>query len=212
MSEELKKVEAPKVYQAINNVSNELLSGIQKGSKNQMQGFMFRGIDAVYNALSPALVKHKLVIAPRIKSREVVERKTARGGALFYVVVEAEFDFISSEDGSIHTVTNFGEAMDSGDKATNKAMSIAYKYAAFQTFCIPTEDTSIDPDSEVHDVAPQEDVMQYIKDMSNSDDLESLKHAFGVAWSSLNDPANKAKIKEFYDNRKGVLSKDSEDV
>lgn len=142
------------VYKAIGNVSEELLAGISKGKKNQQQGFMFRGIDDVYNALAPALVKHGLVILPRIMERTVTERTTQKGGVLFYVVVRAEFDFVSVEDGSKHTVVTFGEAMDSGDKATNKAMSIAYKYAAFQAFCIPTEETAIDADATVHHVAP----------------------------------------------------------
>lgn len=149
-----------KVYKAISGVSNELLSGIAKGSKNQQQGFMFRGIDAVYNALAPALVKHELLILPRMISRESTERTTKNGGVLFYVTVEAEFDFISTEDGSKHTVKTYGEAMDSGDKATNKAMSIAYKYAAFQAFCIPTEETSIDADATTHSVVPQQSVQQ----------------------------------------------------
>ena len=144
-----------KVYKAISEVSGEMLAGIAKDRKNQQQGFMFRGIDAVYNALAPALVKHGLLILPRITSRTVTERATKSGGALFYVVVEAEFDFVSTEDGSKHTVKTYGEAMDSGDKATNKAMSIAYKYAAFQAFCIPTEDTAIDADATAHNVASQ---------------------------------------------------------
>lgn len=144
-----------KVYKAISEVSGEMLTGIAKDRKNQQQGFMFRGIDAVYNALAPALVKHGLLILPRITSRTVTERATKSGGALFYVVVEAEFDFVSTEDGSKHTVKTYGEAMDSGDKATNKAMSIAYKYAAFQAFCIPTEDTAIDADATAHNVASQ---------------------------------------------------------
>lgn len=144
-----------KVYKAISEVSGEMLAGIAKDRKNQQQGFMFRGIDAVYNALAPALVKHGLLILPRITSRTVTERATKSGGALLYVVVEAEFDFVSTEDGSKHTVKTYGEAMDSGDKATNKAMSIAYKYAAFQAFCIPTEDTAIDADATAHNVASQ---------------------------------------------------------
>ncbi|SPW12874.1 Uncharacterised protein [Cronobacter sakazakii] len=61
---------------------------------------------------------------------------------------------MSTKDGSVHTVVTYGEAMDSGDKATNKAMSIAYKYAAFQAFCIPTEETAIDADAEVHHIHP----------------------------------------------------------
>jgi hypothetical protein len=142
-----------KVYEAIAEVAAELAArGISKDSRNQAQGFNFRGIDAVYNALAPLLAKHKLCILPRCIKRECVERTNAKGNALFYVTVQAEFDMVSAEDGSKHTVATFGEAMDSGDKATNKAMSAAYKYAAFQAFCIPTEETSTDADGETHEV------------------------------------------------------------
>ena len=128
------------VYKAIADVSAEIAqAGISKSRKNEQQGYKFRGIDEVYNALAPLLAKHGLVILPRMLSRELTERQAKGGGALFNVVVEAEFDFVCAEDGSTHTVRMFGEAMDSADKATNKAMSAAYKYAAFQTFCIPTE-------------------------------------------------------------------------
>ena len=70
---------------------------------------------------------------------------------MFYVTVEVEFDFVCSEDGSTHTVKTFGEAMDRSDKATNKAMSAAYKYAAFQAFAIPTEGDN-DADSDTPEV------------------------------------------------------------
>jgi len=142
------------VYESIAQVASELAQiGIAKSSKNTMQGFNFRGIDAVYNTLAPLLAKHKLCILPRCLERECVERTNAKGTALFYVTVKAEFDIVAA-DGSIHTVATYGEAMDSGDKATNKAMSAAYKYAAFPTFCIPTEETAIDADATTHEVIP----------------------------------------------------------
>lgn len=141
-----------KVYQAINAVQSELSkSGIAKDRENSFDKYKFRGIDDVYNALAPLLAKHQLCVLPRVLSREVVERESQKGGALFYVTVEAEFDFVSAEDGSKHTVKTFGEAMDRGDKATNKAMSAAYKYAAFQAFAIPTEGDN-DADAESHQV------------------------------------------------------------
>lgn len=128
------------VYKAINAVQTGLKThGISKGRKNAQQGYQFRGIDDVYNALSPLLAENGLCILPRVLHRECVERMSAKGLPLFYVTVEAEFDFVSAKDGSKHTVKTFGEAMDSADKATNKAMSAAYKYAAFQAFAIPTE-------------------------------------------------------------------------
>ena len=141
------------VYTAIQACMADLSKeGIGKTSKNAQQGYSFRGIDAVLNALSPILSKHGLIILPRMISRTVTERTTMKGGVLFYVVVEAEFDFVAVADASCHIVRTFGEAMDSGDKATNKAMSAAYKYAAFQTFCIPTEGDS-DADATTHEVA-----------------------------------------------------------
>lgn len=144
-----------KIYQAINAVQAELAStGISKDRRNQQQGYNFRGIDDVYNALAPLLSKHHLCILPRILSRECTERQTQKGGVLFYVVVEAEFDLIASEDGSKHTIRTFGEAMDSADKATNKAMSAAYKYAAMQAFAIPTEGDN-DADATTPEVAPK---------------------------------------------------------
>lgn len=143
-----------KVYQAINKVQSEMSQiGISKDRKNAQQGYSFRGIDDVYNAVSPLLAKHGLCILPRVLSRECIERQSAKGGVLFYVTVEAEFDFVCAEDGSKHTVKTYGEAMDSGDKATNKAMSAAYKYAAFQAFAIPTEGDN-DADAVTHQVAP----------------------------------------------------------
>lgn len=140
------------VYQLIAAVAAEVAQeGISKSRKNQQQGYQFRGIDDVYNALAPILAKHGLVILPRCISRTVAERQARGGGVLFSVVVEAEFDFVSSFDGSRHTVKTYGEAMDSADKATNKAMSAAYKYAAFQAFCIPTEGDN-DADATTHQV------------------------------------------------------------
>ena len=144
-----------KVYSAINAVQAELArDGITKDKRNQQQGYNFRGIDDVYNALSPLLARHGLCVLPRILARDVQERTNKNGTVLFYVTVEAEFDFVSAEDGSKHVVRTFGEAMDSGDKATNKAMSAAYKYAAFQAFAIPTEGDN-DADSTTHEVKPQ---------------------------------------------------------
>lgn len=145
-----------KVFPAIAAVMGDLSKeGIGKNRKNEQQRYTFRGIDDVYNELAPVLAKHKLLMLPRIISREVVERQSTRGMPLFYVTVEAEFDLVSAEDGSQHTIRTYGEAMDSADKATNKAMSAAYKYAAVQAFCIPTEGDN-DADATTPDVAPRQ--------------------------------------------------------
>ena len=136
------------VLKAINAVQAALvMTGIGKDRKNQMQGYDFRGIDDMYNALAPLLARAKLVVLPSYSDRNVVERRTDKDKALFYVTLRGEFTFRSAEDQSEVKVSTYGEAMDSGDKATNKAMSAALKYAFMQTFTIPTEG---DNDSENH--------------------------------------------------------------
>lgn len=200
------------VYKAIAGVAKDLSEvGISKDSRNQQQGFQFRGIDAVYNALSPALVKNGLVILPRITERTVSERVTAKGGVLFYVVVKAEFDFVATEDGSLHTVITFGEAMDSGDKATNKAMSIAYKYAAFQAFCIPTEETAQDADAFIHQPAVR-NTDQILADFTSQaaicQSLEELKGIYTPAWNALaTSPEHQTKCVEVFKTRGTELKK-----
>lgn len=142
------------VYKAIAEVTLKLSKqGISKDRSNQAQGYKFRGIDDVYNALAPFLAESKLCILPNVLDRQVVERINQKGTALFYVTVKVDFAFVSAEDGSEHHVVTYGEAMDSGDKATNKAMSAAYKYAAMQAFCIPTEADN-DADAHTHTVIP----------------------------------------------------------
>lgn len=170
-----------KVYQAINRVQAALARvGISKDRKNEQQHYKFRGIDDVYNSLSPLLAAEGLCILPRMLSREVIERKTKSDTALFYVTVEAEFDIVCAEDGSKHTIRTFGEAMDSGDKATNKAMSAAYKYAAFQAFAIPTEGDN-DADATTHEVAARKDTDA----ASVRDYLDAIALADGVTLEKL---------------------------
>lgn len=145
-----------KVYTAINNVQGALAKvGISKDRKNQMQNYNFRGIDDIFNSIAPLLAEHKLCILPRLTSRETVERQSNKGGLLFYTTVIVEFDFVSVDDGSKHTIIMAGEAMDSGDKSTNKAMSAAYKYAVMQAFSIPTDGDN-DADATSHEVKPVE--------------------------------------------------------
>ena len=142
-------MEKQMIYEAISNVMAEI-GAVGKNSKNGQQGFMYRGIDDVMNALSPALIKNKVFVVPEILEQIREERKTSKGGTLIYSICKVKYTFYTT-DGSSIEATVIGEGMDSGDKATNKAMSTAFKYACFQVFCIPTEEM-VDPDSECHEV------------------------------------------------------------
>lgn len=203
------------VYQAICAVAKEMAAeGISKGRKNQQQGYSFRGIDDVYNALAPKLASHGLVILPRMIGRTVTERETAKGGVLFYVVVEAEFDFVSASDGTRHTIKTYGEAMDSGDKATNKAMSAAYKYAAFQAFCIPTEGDN-DADATTHDVAPRQRPAKFdpnatFEYIANAKTTRALENLYLQSKEQGAAPDMLAKVADACAARKAILQREAQ--
>lgn len=131
------------IYQKMNQVMRDI-GPVTKDQKNQAQGFKFRGIDQFVNALYPALVRHGVFMTPRATffNTEIKEvtRSSGKAGVDKHVSILMEYDFFA-EDGSKVTVGPIpAEGVDSGDKATNKALSAALKYALIQTFTVPTED------------------------------------------------------------------------
>lgn len=213
MNARLKEVptEAPptprNVYQAIAAVMGDLAkSGISKDQTNTFDKYKFRGIDDVYNTLAPLLAKHGLLILPRVLERTSEERTSQKGGAVFYITVAVEFDFVSADDGSKHTVRAYGEAMDRGDKGTNKAMTAAYKYACFEAFCIPVVGQE-DADSEPHEVkavseTEAADVAAWIETIDATDTPEALAElGKGIAAAKLSGAA-KVKLRAAFAARK----------
>jgi hypothetical protein len=126
------------IFKKINSILQEV-DAIGKNKKNEQQGYKFRGIDDMYNALHPLFAIHGVFITSDILSSKREERQTKNGGNLIYTIVTCKFTFYA-EDGTNVSSTLEGEAMDSGDKSTNKAMSTALKYALMQMFLIPTEE------------------------------------------------------------------------
>lgn len=133
------------IYESIAAIMQEI-PAIGKEKRNQQQGFMYRGIDDVMNALQPLLSKNKVFVVPEVLEQTREERTTKSGNNLLYSLMKIRYTFYA-EDGSNVSAVVIGEGMDSGDKASNKAMAIALKYAFFQVFCIPTEEMK-DPDAE----------------------------------------------------------------
>lgn len=133
------------IYQAITDIMSEGYA-ITKDKRNAQQGFQYRGIDDVLNTFQPLLAKHHVFVVPEVLDQQRQERTTGKGGSLLYSLLRMRYTFYA-EDGSSVSAVVVGEGMDSGDKASNKAMSVAMKYAMFQVFCIPTEEMQ-DPDAE----------------------------------------------------------------
>lgn len=133
------------IFETIDLIMKEV-PAIGKTKQNTKQNYKFRGIDDVMNKLQPIFAKYKLFVVPDVLEQTREERKTSTGGTLLYSICKIKYTFYA-EDGSHVEATVIGEGMDSGDKASNKAMAIAFKYALFQVFCIPTEELK-DPDKE----------------------------------------------------------------
>lgn len=143
-----------KIYELIGKAIGKI-GAIGKDNKNAQQGFKYRSIDQVYNALNPVLAELGIFFCPEVLDQRREERTTKNGTVLTYTLLTMKYTAYAA-DGSSVSMTVVGEGMDSGDKGSNKAMSIAYKYALFQLFCIPTEELK-DPDADVYtDVLPQD--------------------------------------------------------
>ena len=144
MAESKTTEKTPKIYGAIATIMRET-KAIAKTEKNTQQNFMFRGIDSVMNELHDIFANNGVFILPEVLDFNVSEKATARGSLLYYTRAKIKFHFVA-EDASEVTTVNVGEAMDSGDKGMNKAMSIALKYALMQMLLIPTKEEK-DPDA-----------------------------------------------------------------
>ena len=137
-------METPKIYSAIIDAMGQI-SAVSKSRTNGTQGFAYRGIDDVMNELHGILATSRIFIVPTVLAEERTTGTTSRGGTMFYTRLKIKFTFYADDGSNVESVV-IGEAMDTGDKASNKALSIGLKYALLQVFCIPTEDDK-DPDA-----------------------------------------------------------------
>ena len=171
------------IYQSITKILEEV-PAIGKNKKNTTHGFMFRGIDDVMNTFQPLLAKHKVFMVPQILEQTREERQTSKGGTLIYSICKIKYIFYAEDGSSIEAIV-VGEGMDSGDKATNKAMAIAMKYAMFQVFCIPTEEMR-DPDGETPPASKKKEIkiqssqIQILEKYYIGDNMTKLLNANGL--------------------------------
>jgi len=162
------------IAQALSEVM-KAVGAIAKKDKNTAQGFNFRGIDSVVNAVSPALQKFGVVVVPSVEEYdyqtvEIGRNRTAMG----HVRVKVTYTFIGANGDAIKA-TVVGEAMDSGDKATAKAMSVAFRTALLQSLSLPTDEA--DPDATSYERSSSDDVLApqaILTKIHQSSTIESL--------------------------------------
>lgn len=202
--------ENPTIYAALAAVMDEV-QGVAKKDKNTSQGFNFRGIDAVVNAVGPALRKHKVIVIPQLLEKaqstvEVGKNRTPMG----HVTVTVKYTFYGPSGDFLEAIV-VGEAMDSGDKAVAKAMSVAFRIALLQSLALPTDEP--DPDTHSYERSPApakipvgEDAMNLLTvSLSEAGDKESLDKAAKEISKYALSPEELNFLRKTYADRKTEL-------
>ncbi len=161
------KIAAGGIHSRMVEILREM-DAIGKDQNNAQQGFKYRGIDQVYNAINPLLAKHGVFMTAEVLGKSREERTTKTGGILAFTCLRMRYHFHATDGTSVMTEAE-GEGMDSGDKSSNKAMAVAHKYALLQAFCVPTKDLD-DPDKESHEVVQRKTQREAIHGTTQVDD------------------------------------------
>jgi len=180
------------IYAALGAVM-EQVGAVKKQDRNEVQRFMFRGVDAVVNAVYPALVAHGVTVPPNVRSYDYGTVEVGQGDRrkpMGHARVVVEYTFTSAEDGSSVTTSAAGEAMDSGDKATPKAMSVALRTALLQSLMLPTDDPEPDATSYERAAAVDPAVVE----------LNEAKQTVADAWEAVFGPFDRAKAAARYES------------
>jgi hypothetical protein len=177
----------PAIYAALAAVMADVTAVPKRDRTTQSdesRNYNFRGIDATVNAVGPALRKHGVVVIPELRSREfgtveVGQRRTLMG----HVIVEVAYTFYAADGSSVPAVVP-GEAMDSGDKAFSKAMSVAFRTALIQALALPTDEA--DPDESNYERSPEPSAAD-LEAAATEAALKAAKNQVAEAWKANHD-------------------------
>lgn len=221
----------PGVIQCYAQVMRDLCEqGMAKSNRNSQQGFNFRGIDQVYGVLTPAMAAHGCILVPSIENIESWTGVTGKGSTMYYCRAHVRYTMYCLADGTSLSWVYVGEGADMGDKATSKALSMAYKYMAIHSFAIPVEAASIDdgdastpeptvskpsgkgakaskqPTAEAAGGVSVDDLVALIASSPTMDDLSSAYRDAVRSARNRNQPEWEASLTAAKDKRKAELA------
>lgn len=171
------------------------LGAIGKERTNSFHKYNFRGIDDVYNACHAVLVRHGVFTIPYVVNHKVDEYVDEKGRRTIHVVAEIEYQFCAG-DGSMVRCRVLGEGADSGDKACNKAMASAHKYALIQSLCIPTEEAKDSENDNPDMTGDRTDFGRKPEPEPRHPAVDAAERTFGVE-ASINDEQYNAILEHF---------------
>lgn len=193
----------------LSRVMNDV-NAVKKTDRNTAQNFSFRGIDAVVNAVAPALREHGVIVMPEVLEHTYSTVEVGRNRTqMEHVIVRVKYTFTGTQGDSL-SCTVLGEAMDAGDKATPKAMSVAFRIALLQALALPTDEP--DPDSysyeraEAKPKATYEQVEAWGVQIQNAQTLEELDGLAKIVASHDLSADTAIDLRKTYSNRRQELS------
>lgn len=142
----------PTIVEIISAVMAEV-QAVGKDDRNNEQGYSFRGVDAVVNAVGPVFRRFGVVPVPILEQAGYRDVQTSRGKPSRECTVQVRYRFYGPAGDFLDAVVP-GESMDFGDKGTPKAMSVAYRIVLLQLLAIPTHEPEPDSQSYERDNAP----------------------------------------------------------
>jgi hypothetical protein len=170
------------------------VGAVGKNNRNPQQNYSFRGVDDVMAACHPVFVRHKIVMLPKVVDKQVERFYNKNGTQMTVVMLQVEFDFVGPA-GDTLTCCTIGEGMDASDKAANKAMSAALKYALVQSLCIPTEELLDESETE-HPQVEKEPII-------DDDEVSALRDRI----SGLSDDSKTGLKAWFHENKVPAIDK-----
>ena len=193
----------------LSRVMNDV-NAVKKTDRNTAQNFSFRGIDAVVNAVAPALREHGVIVMPEVLEHTYSTVEVGRNRTqMEHVIVRVKYTFTGTQGDSL-SCTVLGEAMDAGDKATPKAMSVAFRIALLQALALPTDEP--DPDSysyeraEAKPKATYEQVEAWGVQIQNAQTLEELDGLAKIVATYDLSADTAIDLRKTYSNRRQELS------
>lgn len=203
----------PTIYDALSRVM-AAVQAVRKDDRNNEQGYNFRGIDAVVNAVGPALREHGVLVTPELLEVGYRDVLTSRGKPSRECTVRVRYRF-SGPAGDHLDVVVPGESMDFGDKGAAKAMSVAFRIALLQALAIPTDEPEHDPDASSYERAERREpslkareLYEAVGEAGTPEALRELFHATNAAGKAGEVTADEARqIKDRITQRGELLAK-----
>lgn len=172
------KTESATVFTALNEVMRAI-KPIAKAQRNSQQGYMFRGVDDLYDALHGPFAEHGIIIIPQVVERLPEQRTSKKGEPLNVVHLHVVFTIYGPAGDSV-VADAWGEGQDSADKATSKAATMALKYALLHIFCIPTGDPADDSDYDTTEASADRPSAEASQNHDLAREVIAVGHAVGL--------------------------------